>query len=139
MTTATKLITAEEFAEMAGDGLHELVRGEIIEMPTPGARHGEIACCAASVLGAHVLSRKLGEILSNNAGFVLERDPDTTRGPDVSVIRRERVPAGGLPDGPFPGPPDLAIVVLSPHDRTTARPTSTRRSTCTSTPAARSS
>ena len=117
MTLDTRLITAEEFAEMTGDGLHELVRGEVVEMPTPGARHGEIATQMSFLLKAHTTPRDLGKVLSNDAGYILERDPDSTRGPDVSFIRRDRVPAGGLPDGPFPGPPDLAVEVLSPHDR----------------------
>lgn len=114
---ANKLITAEEFAAMTGDGLHELVRGEVIEMPTPGARHGEIANQMGYLLKAHVLSRNLGKVLNNDAGYILQRDPDTARGPDVSFIRRDRVPVGGLPDGPFPGAPDIAIEVLSPNDR----------------------
>ena len=33
-----------------------------------------------------------------------------------AFIAAERVPAGGLPDGYFPGPPDLAVEVVAPSD-----------------------
>lgn len=40
MTTAKKLMTADELLAMPDDGnRHELVRGEVIEMPPPGIMH----------------------------------------------------------------------------------------------------
>ena len=40
MTTAKKLMTADELLAMPDDGnRHELVRGELIEMPPPGIMH----------------------------------------------------------------------------------------------------
>lgn len=46
MSTATTLITAEEFMAMSFDRPTELVRGEIIEMTNPGGRHG-LVCANA--------------------------------------------------------------------------------------------
>jgi Uma2 family endonuclease len=115
---ANKLITAEEFAAMAGDGLHELVRGEVVEVPNPKPEHGRYVSRLDRRLGTHVEAHHLGEVLVNDSGFILDRDPDTVRGPDISFIRRERLPNGKLPEGVyFPGPLDLAIEVLSPDDR----------------------
>jgi Uma2 family endonuclease len=49
-------------------------------------------------------------------GFVLARNPDTLRGPDVSFVSKDR--AGSLANEPqwFEGAPDLAIEILSPSD-----------------------
>jgi Uma2 family endonuclease len=55
-------------------------------------------------------------VLTNDAGVTLERDPDTVRGPDVSVYR-----IADLPPRPwtayFEVPPALAAEVASPSDR----------------------
>ena len=52
-------------------------------------------------------------------GFLLSRDPDHVRAPDVAFVRRERVEAVGYTHGFFPGAPDLAVEVISPSDRYT--------------------
>jgi Uma2 family endonuclease len=67
------------------------------------------------VIGNYAAPRKLGWVTSNDAGVILERDPDTVRGPDVafwSILRQPEVP-----EGYFEIPPDLAVEVLSPDDR----------------------
>jgi Uma2 family endonuclease len=117
MTTATqKLITAEEFARMPDppDGSRlELVEGVIITMPPPGGRHG--ACCSRinRRLANFVEDNKLGTVFTNDAGFLLERDPDTVRGPDLSFWSRERLPE--VPIGYIDIAPDLAVEV-APSD-----------------------
>jgi Uma2 family endonuclease len=52
-----------------------------------------------------------------DSGFRVSSAPDTVRAPDLSYIRRERLPGAGLPRGFWKGPPDLAVEVLSPDDR----------------------
>ena len=49
-------------------------------------------------------------------GFILERNPDHVRAPDVAFVRRERVNAMEIGDGYFPGPPDLAVEVVEQKD-----------------------
>jgi Uma2 family endonuclease len=115
-----KLITAEEFAQMPDppDGSQqELVRGVIVTMPPPGARHGE--CCFEVILriGTFVKSHKLGKVFTNDTGFISERDPDTVRGPDVSFWSRDRLPES--PTGYIDIPPDLLVEVVSPGDHFT--------------------
>jgi Uma2 family endonuclease len=118
MTTATqKLITAEEFGQMPDppDGSQqELVRGVIITMPPPGARHG--ACCSRinRRLAGFVEDNHLGTVFSNDTGFVTERDPDSVRGPDISFWRRESVPE--IPVGYIEVAADLLVEVVSPGD-----------------------
>ena len=57
-----------------------------------------------------------GVVLGAETGFKIASDPDTVRAPDAAFIRADRV-TGELPQGFFPGSPDLAVEVLSPEDR----------------------
>jgi len=85
-------------------------------MMTPaGFRHGRIACAVAAVLRDFVQERGLGVVLSAEPGFVIARDPDTVRAPDVAYVAKERIPETE-PVGFFRGAPDLAVEVLSPND-----------------------
>jgi len=117
MTTTQLTMTADDLWRRPDDGLrHELIRGELTVMDMAGAQHGEIAMTAGWLLGAHVRSRQLGVVLACGTGFILARNPDTVRAPDVAFISVEHVPAGGLPEGFVPFAPDIAVEVLSPGD-----------------------
>ena len=66
-------------------------------------------------MDSFVTERKLGEV-GTEQGFILSRNPDTVRAPDVHFVSSERLrPANE--DGFFEGAPDLAVEVLSPEDR----------------------
>ena len=93
----------------------ELVRGEIVLMPLPKGRHGIICNRIGRFLGNLVDTRKLGWVTSNDTGVILERDPDTMRGPDVAYWSITRQPK--MPENYFEIPPDIAVEVLSPDDR----------------------
>ncbi len=110
------LVTADELIRMPDDGFkHELVEGRLITMTPPGARHGGLTGRLCSALERFVDEHDLGAVFVET-GFHLVRNPDTVRAPDVSFVRRERLPEEGLPDGLWPGPPDLAVEVMSPND-----------------------
>lgn len=109
ITTADQLLRAGDF------GRCELVRGELRMMLPAGGEHGRIAAKLTCYLGNHVMSRRLGTFYAAETGFVLSRDPDTVRAPDVAFVRAER-PAGPR-RGYYDGAPDLAVEVLSPDDR----------------------
>ena len=47
------------------------------------------------------------------AGYILARDPDTVRGPDVSYVQAKRIPPSGVPEGFWDLAPDLAVEVVS--------------------------
>src|SRR4051812_35263035 len=88
--TATKPMTAEEFYEWVHrpentDRWFELVRGEVIELPPPNKRHGVVTANVARILGNHTLAQAAGYVVSNDSGVIIERSPDTVRGPDVAV------------------------------------------------------
>jgi Uma2 family endonuclease len=117
MTERRILMTAGDFFRQYShkDEYYELVKGEVVEMTPPGGVHGGIAVNIAIPLGSFVRSHDLGRVVVES-GFHLERQPDTVRGPDVSFIRKERIPQGGLPRAFFAGAPDLAVEIVSPSD-----------------------
>src|SRR5207249_4297108 len=85
-TAPTKLLTAEEFfrlPEPPDGSKQELVRGEIVTMPPPGFRHGDVQLAIGSLLRQFVRANRLGRV-TVESGVVTEDDPDTVRGPDVS-------------------------------------------------------
>ncbi len=50
-------------------------------------------------------------------GFRLATASDSVRAPDVAFVARDRADEIGIPKGYWPGPPDLAVEVVSQHDR----------------------
>jgi Uma2 family endonuclease len=110
ITRADQLLTAH------GLGRCELVRGELIMMSPAGAEHGRIVVRITFPLVRFVTEHALGTVFGAETGFQIAHDPDTVRAPDVAFVRAERI-ATELGSGFFPGPPDLAVEVLSPDDR----------------------
>jgi len=80
-----------------------------------GDEHGRITVRLTYAVAGHVMPRDLGVLHGAETGFVLSRDPDTVRAPDLAFTRTERAspPARGF----VPDAPDLAVEVLSPGDR----------------------
>ncbi len=116
--TATKLITAEEFMAMdLGEGIHELVQGEVVEMPQPRPEHGRISFGSGFVLEVYGRASGFGYVTGNDSAVVTERDPDTVRGADVAFYSQGRWPRENLGPGLIPVPPDLVIEVYSPSNR----------------------
>lgn len=119
MTTSQKLLTAEEYGALPDSVApreSELIRGVICVREAPAASdHGWIASKISHLLYEFVASRKLG-VVFGDPGFVLERNPDTVRAPDVSFVRADRVPSEEMPTY-LDGAPDLAVEVKSPSNR----------------------
>lgn len=114
MTVDTRPFTADEFLQLPEDGFrYELVQGELRKMSPAGLEHGEIAARFAASLTTYVRQHRLGTVYIAEAGFRLRNDPDTVRVPDISFVRAERVVRT---EKFMPGPPDLAVKVVSPSD-----------------------
>lgn len=114
-------MTAEEFCHWASSSEQEgrwfeLVRGVVIELPPPKRPHGRICANVAFELNKFVRKRRKGYVVTNDAGVILERDPDTVRGPDVAVYEDEDT-FDEMPAGYAEIPPVLVVEVLSPSDR----------------------
>lgn len=112
-----KPVTADELLRMPDDGFrYELVRGVLRKMPPAGSEHGEFAAAILIHLGQHVKAHGLGKVYAAETGFKLAENPDTVRAPDAAFISRERLEQTGPVTGYWPGAPDLAVEVVSPHD-----------------------
>lgn len=109
------LVTAEQLLEMPGDQRVELVRGELVEMVPVNVTHSWLVTRLGAWMEASVRPRNLG-MVGCECGFILRRDPDTVRGPDLCYVREPRLDEAD-DYGFFPGAPDIAVEVLSPGER----------------------
>jgi Uma2 family endonuclease len=119
MATVTSLMTAEEYIAIPDsfDGPTELVKGVLVTMPPPRPRHGELCARISYLIQRFLEDQSLGRVVTNDAGMITERHPDTVRGPDVAYYSFDRVPKGPLPVGLLDVVADLVFEVLSPSDR----------------------
>ena len=111
------LMTAEELWLVSiPDKRVELVRGVLEVREPPGYTHGRVTVNLAVRLGAHIERARSGHVVVTETGFTLARGPDTVRGPDLAVVRADRVPTPE-PRGFLELAPELVVEVLSPGDR----------------------
>ncbi len=121
-TVATQLMTAEEFWEWASrpenrEKYCELECGKVVEMPSPGERHGFLCCWIGHLLWEYALQKGSGGVSSNDTGLLVQRDPDTVRGPDVMFFSETRS-LENLSERFATRIPKLIVEVLSPSDNT---------------------
>jgi Uma2 family endonuclease len=88
----------------------------VIEMPPPGERHGVVCGIVGWVLSGFVHRQRRGYVCTNDTGVVLETDPDTVRGIDVTLYDEPRR-YDELVANYTTRLPRLAVEVLSPEDR----------------------
>jgi Uma2 family endonuclease len=116
MSSGARLTADELLRAPIPDKQVELVRGRLVVGEPPGYTHGRVAMRLAGRLAAHLERTAAPQVLIAETGFVIARDPDTVRGPDLAVVRRERIPHPE-PRGFLDLAPDLIVEVLSPNDR----------------------
>ncbi len=111
---ATAITTAEQLLKAQDLGRCELVAGEFRKLIPPGDEHGRMIVDIAAALVGHVRPQGLG-VVHAGTGYVIARDPDTVRAPDVSFTLAENAP----PRSPkyLEGAPDIVVEILSPDDR----------------------
>ena len=117
MATATRAgITADEFLAMdLGEGLHELVRGKVVEVPVPEYEHGYLCGNFYSVLREYGRGTGHGHAATNDSAVRI--DPFNVRGADVSYYSEARWPRSRVGKERPPVPPDVVVEVRSPSDR----------------------
>ncbi|HEX5505232.1 MAG TPA: Uma2 family endonuclease [Thermomicrobiales bacterium] len=116
MATTGKVTTADDLLRLPEDGQrHELIAGELHTMAPSGGEHGGITGRLTIRLGYYVVTHQLGEVFAAETGFLLTTNPDTVLAPDAAFIANERLGADWV-KGYWPGPPDLAVEVISPGD-----------------------
>lgn len=112
------LITADQLFRMPDDGnRYELVRGRLLRVDPAGSKSSITTGRISRRIGSFVEASDLGLTGDADWGFKLASDPDIVRAPDVAFVKAERIPSDGIPREFWPGPPDLAVEVLSPSDR----------------------
>jgi len=115
MATQTTLVSLADYEALPRDLRCELVEGELRELTFPRWDHSQIQFNLLLSLGQYLKTNPIGRA-GAEYGFILGRDPDTLRSPDVYFIRNERL---GLIEGHtwMEGAPDLAIEIISPSNR----------------------
>lgn len=94
--------------------LYELDEGALVEKAM-GAREAYLAMWIGRLIGRYLDENNIGVLFGADGGFRLM--PGLVRLPDVTFIRREKLPRGRIPNEPYPGlAPDLAVEVLSPSN-----------------------
>ncbi|MCX7924560.1 MAG: Uma2 family endonuclease [Fimbriimonadales bacterium] len=105
-------LTEEEFMRLPDDGRkYELVDGEAKEV-LAGVKHDVIGVELAIRLKP--LVAEVAYLVGSQAGFRMTTG--NIRAPDVSVIFKQSLPEGKLPDGFGDRAPDLAIEIVSPNE-----------------------
>lgn len=113
----TKLMTAEDLWHMQEDECHyELVEGELIRMAPTGWEHGEIGVEITRHVGNYLAENRLGKASSSDTGFILARNPDVVRAPDLAYVRADRLPSKDDRRAFLELAPDLAVEIVSPSD-----------------------
>lgn len=114
-----QLITIEDLWEMPEKpGVRfELVDGELVEVPGAGAVHTMIMVTLFKLLSECSQRHQYGIVFPDGLGYILSPHPGRLRIPDVSFVSRDRIPSTGIPEGFWPGAPDLAVEIVSPNDR----------------------
>ena len=91
--STTTLVTADQLLHMPKDGYrYRLVAGELQKMTPAGWRHGDIGGRLSAMMASHIVDNQLGKIFAAETGFLLSRDPDTVRAPDISFIHKDHSP-----------------------------------------------
>src|SRR5213594_4406050 len=84
---ADPLINAESLHSLSDDGRrYELLSGRLVSEPPVGGTHGRLVTLLAEVLGGFVRKNRMGVVYTGDTGFVLAKDPDTVRAPDLAFL-----------------------------------------------------
>lgn len=117
----TRLMTAEDLEALSEPedllgGQYELIEGVLRRRPVVGGRHGALGARAIIRIGTFVEQHDLGEIFNAETIYIFQRGPDTALKPDMTFVRKERLPVERW-EQPLELVPDLIVEVVSPGDR----------------------
>jgi Uma2 family endonuclease len=106
--------TIEDLMLMPEDGQkYELVDGEIVVSPT-GYRHSAVGMRIGYLIQRYLDEHPIGEVAGSDLGVVFENGD--LRSPDLTFVRKEKVPTGEAHERFLEVVPDLVVEVLSPSD-----------------------
>lgn len=119
MATAVgeKIYTPEDLLAITDRPMPELIDGQLVERPTIGVKSDAIAFRLGRWVGNHVDAEDPGLVLGAQGSYqIFPDDPRKVRIPDASFVRKDRLPATGVPGGHFKVVPGLVVEVDSPSD-----------------------
>lgn len=111
--TKQKLWTYEDYYNLKDDKRHELIEGELIEMPAPNIKHQEISGNLEFLIRAYVKQKNLGKVY--DAPTDVKFDEHHVIQPDILFISNEK--KGIIKENCIEGTPDLVIEILSPSNQ----------------------
>lgn len=113
------LWTFERAAELdPAENPGDLDRGRFIPLTKSTLRHGRIMFNIGALLRQYTKAHPEWVGVSGDPGCKLEHNPDTLRGPDVALVRRERAPAGKGAAGWLDGAPELVVEIFGDSQTT---------------------
>ena len=117
MTPSKTLLTADQFYEFCcqNDGRYELVDGRVVELAPANEQHGAAALNIGTEFKLYSRQTGIGRP-SVETGHVLQRGPDTVRGPDVSFMLQGKDEWDNLSSRFSSAAPDFAVEVVSPSN-----------------------
>ncbi|WP_165230414.1 Uma2 family endonuclease [Aquisphaera insulae] len=115
--TRTKRYTPEDLLRLPDGKRYELVDGKLVKRAM-GSESSLIEGTLYFLLRAYCQAGGLGLVWPGTNGFqCFPHVPGRVRVPDVSFVRKGRLPGDLAPSGFVRIPPDLAVEVVSPRDR----------------------
>ena len=86
-------------------------------MVLAGGERGELSAHLARLLDEYVEAQYLGVEGKAQAGFLLQKDPNTVRARDAFFMAAADLLPVGIPKGYWPFAPDPTVAVIAPADR----------------------
>ncbi|MSR56974.1 MAG: Uma2 family endonuclease [Planctomycetaceae bacterium] len=115
-SATTTRLSADDLLRLPDGDRFELVDGELVEIPM-GAESSSVGLMLGYRILDFTISHDSGFVFGPDCGFqCFPDDPNKVRKPDVSFIRRGRLPGDVIPKGYMTIAPDLAAEVVSPGD-----------------------
>lgn len=112
-------ITLDDVLAMGEDVSAEVIEGVLVDMSPVGGTHHFVGGNTYRVLDGFAVKNDLGYVMMDGLLYLLDSSISGLKGaqvPDVSFIRKSSIPEDWDMELPFPGAPDLAVEVVSPHD-----------------------
>jgi Uma2 family endonuclease len=114
--TKKKIYTPDDLLKMTDGKSYELDNGELVLRPM-GTESSWVGLKLSYKMETFCQIHDSGHVLPSDASYQCFPDaPTRVRKPDVSFIKRGRLPGERLPKGHVLIAPDLAVEVLSPRD-----------------------
>ncbi len=116
VATEARRYTPEDLLAMPDEKSYELVDGRLVERKM-GAESSEVGGNLHARLHLFCREHDLGKVWPADNGYqCFPHAPGLVRRPDVSFVKKGRLPGDVSPDGWIKIPPDLAVEVVSPND-----------------------